>query len=282
MAKYTGASGDVIKSKTTFQQSPSGESITCILSYIVIVCSVAEVEAELKGFHRRFNAIKELTIKCLEKCQIAVMTVVYLLTSIRAVGEHKVFLEEKHPTLRRSEDHWELFGLLNLYWNYLAYDLLDQLIEELTQKNDIFKAVAGEMAEYKKDLQIFRQHTTLELFCQVQPEDRDEDPPPGFKKMVVKHNWPEIVTLEDVERFRQRYARKYNLSECAMMLHNIRTGSITVTWFIPDTVVEILRAKRAVDMYTEFKVTELEIAGTCVYQTHSEGQVSFWVSRKSA
>ena len=114
------------------------------------------VQDQVRGFRRRFKAIKQLTIECLEKCKIAVFTVVFMLTEIRAVDQHKVFLEEKHKTLRKSEDHWELFGYLNLYWNYLSYDLLDQLIEELTDQNKTFATIAGEIEVYKKDLRAFR------------------------------------------------------------------------------------------------------------------------------
>ena len=57
---------------------------------------VAQVEAQIKGFRRRFNAIKESTIRCLERCRITVMSAVLMLTSIGAVDEHKGFLEEKN------------------------------------------------------------------------------------------------------------------------------------------------------------------------------------------
>ena len=80
------------------------------------------------------------TIQCLEAINITVKKVVLLLMSIVAVGEHKVFLEEKHKLLFGSEDHWQLFGLLSLYCNYLAPDLLDQLIEELALEESSFDA----------------------------------------------------------------------------------------------------------------------------------------------
>ena len=243
-----------------------------------LIGSVKTLETQLKGFHRRFKAIKELTINCLEACKIAVVTVVFMLTEIRAVDQHKVFLEEKHKTLRKSEDHWELFGMLNFYWDYLSYDLLDQLIEELTEKNKAFLSIAGEMAVYKKDLQQFRKHTTLELFCLAEPSTLDDDPPPGFRRMIVKFNWPKTVTLEDVEVFRKRYACKYNLKECAMILNTIGTGSFTVTWFIPVTVIETLTKTRALDIIKEFNVTRLEIDGRCIYQAPvPRRQVSFFI-----
>ena len=197
-----------------------------------------------------------------------------MLTEIRAVDQHKMFLEEKQKSLRQCEDHWELFGLLNLYWNYLSPDLLDQLLEELIQKQSSFEAIGKEMEKYKADLQKFRQRTTLKLFCQA-ITSTECDPPPEFRKIVVKHDWPDTVTLEDVEKFRQRYAQTYNLQTCAIMLYSVRPGSFTVTWFVPVTVIDILREKIPVKVYKEFKVSKVEVNGVCVYPAPVQRQVSF-------
>ena len=200
---------------------------------------------------------------------MAVKMVVFLLTSICAIDEHEHFLKKNHKDLHDCKNHWELFGMLNFYWNYLSYDLLDQLLEELTLKESSFEVIAEEMEKYKTDLRMFRQCTTLKLFCQADTST-ECDPPPEFRKIVVKHDWPDTVTLEDVEKFRHRYAQTYNLRRCAMMLHQIGSGCFTVTWFVPVTVIDILRKKRAVKVYKEFKVSRLEIyvqATVCVYQT---------------
>ena len=236
--------------------------------------SVADVERDIEGFHRRFNAIKDMTIKRLEQCQMTVMVVVYILTSIIAVGEHKMFLEGKHKVLHDSKNNWELFSLLNFYWNYLAYDLLDQLIKELCQKNKAFDAVRGEMEDYKRDIQKFREHTALEIFCQADPNTLEDDPPPGFRTVAIKFNWSNGVTLEKVEKFRKRFARKYNLQKCAMMLNSIRPGSFTVTWFVPVTVVEMMTKNRALKIFREFDTSRVDSDGTCIYQTSAERHVS--------
>ena len=92
---------------------------------------------------------------------------------------------------------------LNFYWNHLSYDLLKHLVEEFALKHEWFQTVAVEMAEYQKDLKEFRKHTTLALFCKAHPCALHEDPPPHFRKMVIKFHWPETATLEDVEMFRR-------------------------------------------------------------------------------
>ena len=236
------------------------------------------VEAEITGLQQRFNSIKELTIGALDKCCVAVVTVVYILTNIPTMQEHRVFLKENHKALRQCEDHLELFGSLNFYWNFLSCDLLDHLITELAKKHKTFHPITTEMELYKRDLHEFRKHTTLDLFCLAEPRPLEEDPPPGFSKIVVKFDWPPTRTLEDVEIFRRRYAQSYNLQTCAMMLNSIKTGSFTVTWFVPVSVVELLREKRALAVFKEFSVTRLEIHTSTevyVYQTSVQRPVSW-------
>ena len=239
--------------------------------------AVEALKMEIKGFHRWFNCVKESTIKCLEKCQIAVRIVVYMLTAILSVDEHKKFLEEKHKVLCECNDHWQLFGKLNLYWNYLACDLLDELIEELTVKNKSFESIAREMAAYKEDLQSFRKRTTLELFCLAVP-NKLPNPPPDFKIMVTKHNWPNTITLEAVEEFRKCFFRPFNLPKCAIMVHGIIIGSFEVTWFVfmPDTVIEMLKMTTGkISVFRQYNVNEVVIDGECVYKTSVQTQVSF-------
>ena len=233
------------------------------------------VKNEIKGFEKTFNAMKETTIRYLVKLQFSVVMVVYTLTSISAdsMDEHKVFLEEKHKTLYKCEHHRELFGCLNFYWNYLAYDLLDELVQALSQKELSFVAVTRKMEVYKEDLQQFRIRTPLKLFCQAQRKTED-DPPPGFREMVVRHNWPDTVTLEDVERFRQKYMCAFNLRKCAMMCNGIVPGSFTVTWFIPLSVIPILKKKRSLEVIRMFDISRLEIDRHCVYQTPVHRNVS--------
>ena len=134
---------------------------------------VGVVAADIVGFRQRFNSMKKLTLQGLAQCGVAVLTVVYILTIIRTV-EHRLFMKKNHKALRQCQDHMESFGHLNFYWNYLAYDLLDHMITELAKKHTFFQSVAGEMAVYKKDLQVFRKFTPLVLFCEADPRILDE------------------------------------------------------------------------------------------------------------
>ena len=241
--------------------------------------STEEVKAEIEVFTDRFNTMKLSTIKCFEKIQISVTAVVYILTSLRAVfiGEHKMYLKKNIKKLYDCQNHWELFGSLNFHcWNYLTYHLLDHLIKEVSRTHHFLTEVdrktvkqsltdvKRQMSSYKRDLKWFRKHTPLKVFCQVEKESID-DPPPGFRKMVVEFNWPITTTLEDAEIFRKHYVRHYNLKDCAMILNSIIPGTFTVTWFVPLSVVEVLN-NGAPKVIQQFNVSRLELAGYCVYE----------------
>ena len=119
----TDTSGDVVKSKMASQPSP-GEITIATQCYLLpchtSIILVAMVKAEVHSLRGRFNSMKMSTIQCLERCCIAVATVVYILTEIRALDQHRVFLEKKHNVLFRSKSHLQLFSVLNFYWNYIS------------------------------------------------------------------------------------------------------------------------------------------------------------------
>ena len=221
---------------------------------------------QVDEFQERFDSIKFATINCLIFCQIAVATMPFWLTQ-QALGQHEIFLKENIDVFAKCETHWLLFAKLNFYWNYLAYDLLYQLIKVLTRHYKPFKPIHGDIVAYKKDVEEFRKCTFLKVFCEVQlePLSGKNDPPPGFKTMVVQFNWAKDVTLEEVERFRRRSATSFRLNDCAMMVNSIRPGSFTVTWFVAVSTIWSMAEKKDVELFAEFNVITLVIDGTCTY-----------------
>ena len=223
--------------------------------------TIQYVQAKIKQLEKRFNALKKSTRECLERLGVPVKRVADALTSLPADDEdqHKQFLESHLSALYHADDHSELFGTMNFHWNYQNYQLLDHLIQEFN-----LEGVKGEMNTYKEDLQQFRKKTPLKLFCQSQKKKRIK-PPPDFCEMVGEFDWPDDVTLEVVEEFRQEYADHYSLYKCAMMLSVVLPGSFIIIWFIPASIVEKLKVKVQASILKKYSVTKLEIAGECVY-----------------
>ena len=229
-----------------------------------------QVKQEISHFERRFNQLKRDCRDGLTKKNIPVPQVVDALTDLPAddVDEHKHFLESCVSAFYEAKDHTVLIGQLSFHMNYLSYHLLGYLGNEF----DLVE-VKGKMTIYKADLQQFRKKTPLALFCKTQKR-KVFFLPQGFQKAVVHFNWRNGVTLEDVEEFRQKYVSHYNLRECAMMIAQIRSGSYIITWFIPESVVEKLKAKVPIEILKIYGVTKLEIAGACIYHSHEARKVS--------
>ena len=210
--------------------------------------------------------MKKVTRECLEKREVPVDSVVEVLTSLPAdnVKEHKQFLESHASAFSQAQKVSELFIIMNPNWNYLSYQLLDHLIKEFD-----LDEVKGEMEAYKKDLQQFREKTPFMVFCKSQTK-RYLTLEPEFRKIVAKFDWPDEVSLEDVERFRQEFACHYQLRDCAMMLAEVRPGSFIVTWNIPESIVEKLRANVPKAVLKRYAVTELKVAGRCIYRVRKK------------
>ena len=219
------------------------------------------VKDQIKQFEKRFCAVKKASREYLQRHGVSVKRIASSLTSLPAddMVEHKQFLESHLSKIYQAPDHFELFGVLDFHWNYQNYQLLDYLIHEFD-----LEGIKNVMNIYKEDLRLFRKKTPLKLFCKSQKK-RDMELPQKFNEVVVKFDWPDNVTLEVVEQFRQEYACHYSLRECAMMLNEIRPGSFIVTWFIPGSTVEKLKANVPVSILRKHCVINLEINGELVY-----------------
>ena len=232
--------------------------------------TVEDIKDKIVEFEKKFNTLKRSTREGLERRSIIAKKVVVCLTDLRAddMPDHKVFLQSNIQILFKASDLYELFGTLNFHWDYLAYHLLDHLIREF-----FLEEVKGEMDNYMRDMKKFRKVAPLKLFCQAQTRRRIK-PPAEFREVVAEFNWPDDITLEVVEQFRQEYASHYRLRECAMMLTSIREGSFIVTWFIPESIVELLLTFPAEKLMVNYNVRKLDIAGNRVYFQEEEQQVS--------
>ena len=206
--------------------------------------------------------------------QVSYKTVLTLLSSIFGFDVRKAVLYKHQKDLDEVESNSELFGYLNLYCNYLEYKPFNLLLQEHALKESAFAGVRNEMAQYVKDVEKFRQDTSLVLFCQAVPY-MERDPPPGLQILVTEHQWPETATLGDVEGFKEDILGVFGLPECAIMMDGIRRGSFKVTWFVllPAAVVQLLKgSKGKIRLFRDFKVTSVKIDGE--YQT-----IGGWMAR---
>lgn len=245
----------------------SVSSISCVYeieyTFCIGILSVEEIKAKIREFEDRFKSMKRLTRQGLERRGTAasVRVVVERLTDLRADDrpDHAVFLADNMHIMFKADDHHELFGTLNTYWDYLSYHLLEHIILEFS-----IAEVKGEMEEYKIDLGRFRRATPLKLFGEAQTRRRRR-PPTEFKDLVLDFEWPNDTTLQTVEDFRCEYAYHYKLRDCAMMLIQLNFASVHITWFIPESITETLMVDLPEALFEKFNVRRIHVADTPLF-----------------
>ena len=231
--------------------------------------TLAELEAKIDELEGKFDELRTNTLHALQGKRVIVSDVVYQLTTLKAreISEHKVFLKENLKMLKKHDDLVELFEDLNFYWNYLSPGLLEHLAKKFC-----LSSITMEIKSYKGALNNFRAKMSLKLFCLI--EVKYIAPTEEFCNLVVnfKVHLSRDTTLQDVEDFRRRYASHYSLYDFTLRLNSILPGSFIVSFLVPQSIVEILRVNIPEEMLKAFCVTQLEIAGSCVY-SDSESDV---------
>ena len=232
---------------------------------------------------QKFNDLKKKSIACLEKNTISLTRVIEILKSIKADKEHTQFSESHLSTFSQTFDFNELFGALGFNMNYLSCQLLDYLVNKLNLNN-----VKHEMEAYKLDLQIFRTKTPVSLFCDAQVFQSHIEPPPNFRAASSTFQLSKkMQMLEDIEIFQKEFCYCYSLQYLTMLLSKVAKTSkadlefVTVTWFIPESVVEKLSNTYIVPrkLLMKYSVTKLMIDGNCLYRLHPKVSVSKFLNR---
>jgi hypothetical protein len=234
---------------------------------------VDSLKGRVKGLRQRFRSITKSTIQCLEKCQVAVVTVVSLVTTILGFNVREAVRGRHKKDLTECRDHWELFGYLNLYWNYLSFNLLKELLDEHALKD--CSHAKNEIVVYMEEVERFRQDTSLLLYCRAVCHTGFA--PPGFQTMVTEHEFTETATLQSLEDFRKRFLETFSLPCCAMLLDGVKMGSVKVIWFahLQATVIQLLKGSQGrIKTFRDFKVTSVEIDKESIFRVQDSVQES--------
>ena len=230
---------------------------------------------------QKFNDLKKKCIACLEKNKISLNRVIKILKSIKADKEHIQFSESHLSTFSQTFDFNELFGALGFNMNYLSCQLLDYLVNELDLKD-----VKHEMEAYKLDLQMFKTKMPITLFCDAQGFQSHIEPPPNFRAASLTFQLSKnMQMLEDIEIFQREFCYCYSLQYLTMLLAKVAktskadSGSVTVTWFIPESVVEKLSNTYIVPrkLLMKYSVTKLMVDENCMYRLHPKVSVTSFI-----
>ena len=185
---------------------------------------------------------------------------------VSARSQHRSFIEEKLTNIPPPVTFENIWPILNLYWDFLNYGLLQHVINKCASEN-----LKQQMQDYVDKLSTFKQTTRLCDFIESWPCRDDGPPEDRLKKVVVKmkHEWSRC-TLHDVESFRKALVHKFFLPEFDILLQKAERGCVSVTCLTSPSIATLLQQNLA-NIETEFfkkhDINAVTIDGQDVYLT---------------
>ena len=147
--------------------------------------------------------------------------------------QHLHFLRKKREKILRAENIHEIFDILDEYWNWSDYYLLQRLVTEFG--GDSLKE---DMAKYLVELEHFERATTIQLFRSAMKPWKHPD---HFSKAIIMLRKDATeCTLYDVRKLKEDLARKSSLNEGAIYYHDVHASLVVVEIVFPRDVLELI------------------------------------------
>lgn len=231
---------------------------------------VEKVRSRIHQLKDAFQSLKDATREELVKAGIGVTTLVDKITSLPAPcrDQHEEFIAKYTMKFSRCQNITQVFFHLNRHWEYLNCDILGHLITEFSRSFSLSRKLVCQLAAYKKNLRHFMKHTTIVLFREAEGEQRYEEPPENFKKLVTCHAWQKPNTLKKIDDFRRRFAYKYNLRSCVIFLLSMEDGSVIITMQVPMSV-ELMIKSTDIEFFKDNAIVYMKLSDITVYQNVS-------------
>ena len=206
------------------------------------------VEEQVQYFENTFGNLVDKTcgeVKGKVEPHILLSRVTCLPVSARP--QHRSFIEEKLTNITPPETFAKIWSILNLYWDFLNYGLLEHVINKCGSEG-----LKQQMQDYVDQLSAFKKRTRLCDFIESWPCRDDGPPEDRLKKVVVKmgHEWSQC-TLQDVESFKKALVHKFFLPEFDIILQKVERGCVCVTWLTSPSTATLLQQNLA-NIETEF------------------------------
>ena len=178
--------------------------------------------------------------------------------------EHEFFVEKVKTELKKAESIEDIFLILDDYWDYLNYSLLEHIVDRHVSSDEVKK----EMTEYAKEISSFRMKTRLNIFYHVHKRIPKVDE--KFRSVVTKQavSWS-TATLEDVEKFRNDLCSELSLQTFSLQLAVVARGCVEITWLVPPSLVAYIQETMKLSSPTmrSHHVSKLTIDGFIAYDT---------------
>ena len=184
-----------------------------------------------KSMTREFASLVTATLYSVQErvpTDIFCVSILSLKAYEPAPGERdRSLLDEHSREIKEAKSIAEIFKILTPYWNYLNYEILEDIIKNHGTSNDCEK-----LKEYKDKLNSFCQRRIFELPLL----DNGRDIEKAFQnqvKFVVKLDKAEDIQGKELLQIRTQIAKILQVNVAAFVICSVDPGCVLLTFLIP-------------------------------------------------
>ena len=167
--------------------------------------------------------------------------------------EDKDFLKVEKIRIKASKNVDEIFDILDPYWSYVDYDLLEHIIKEFGTSD-----LQQEMRKYITELEQFETTTTVHNFNLATEEEVVI--PAHYGKLAVKlKKDPKSFTLHDLRDFKKSVENESSLKEYTLLFQRVSCSSVEIILaFPPEAHAKLLEVFKDKQFRRKHKVVSEE------------------------
>ena len=188
------------------------EKFVSVLTHTKIMFSMREVKSD--------NFLVKLRIT---------LTTLHLSKKFKCTG----FLQAKKKAIESAQNTTEIFEIIEEYWNWSDYYLLQQLIKEFGDST-----LQQEMACYIRKLHHFEKDTTIQTFSKV--VKKWKCPYLSSKAVLTLQKDPSQITLYDLRKLKEDLASESSLNDCAIFFESVHASEVVFTLAFQREAVELI------------------------------------------
>ena len=218
---------DILSIQPPFQQLSSGE------------------QEELKGIlfddvrkmKRLFGSLVSTTCDSVEER----IPVVNFAKHILALGAYdpapeerdRSLLDEHRQEIKEAKSISEIFIILNAYWNYLNYEVLEYITEHYGTSEDDRR-----LTDYNEKLHNFFKRRLFEVPMPVRGNGTENKSSPKQEKLNVKLDVREDILAEQFNQIKGKIAKILHVRPATLQICSIAKGCVQLTFLIPKFVAQ--------------------------------------------
>ena len=197
---------------------------------------MAKLDDDDKNIKLKFASLVTKTCDSVEDR----IPVVRFVRSVIALGAYepaplnrdRSLLDEHKEEIRKAQTISEIFVILDAYWSYLTYEILEYIIEHFGDDSD-----KERLKNYSEDLQEFCERRFFEL---PPKSGSDSILSPKQERFTVKFNLHEKSTCRDVLLIRRKFSKILKVKLATLCLTRVDRGCVQLTFLIPRFVAREL------------------------------------------